>query len=233
MAGSRNVYELHGSVHRNICTRCGAVYTLAQLMRMDAVPVCPVCGGRVKPDVVLYEESARSGDDPGCGGCHSPRGPADRRGHIADGVSRCGFSLRIPRQPAGADQQDAYAARRHRQSGDSRSAGGCVFQGSAEGNGAATKLGLRQTLAAWNEVPRRFSMSKNPFGWFGGPQPSKCKANPATCAADSQACAARFPYGVSRPGSPWGERETPLFDMDRKCGCTVKQGLRCVPCLRA
>lgn len=57
MAGSRNVYELHGSVHRNICTRCGAVYTLAQLMRMDAVPVCPVCGGRVKPDVVLYEES--------------------------------------------------------------------------------------------------------------------------------------------------------------------------------
>ena len=57
MAGSRNVYELHGSVHRNICTRCGAVYTLVQLMRMDALPVCPVCGGRVKPDVVLYEES--------------------------------------------------------------------------------------------------------------------------------------------------------------------------------
>ncbi len=57
MAGSRNVYELHGSVHRNICTRCGAVYTLTQLMQMDAVPVCPVCGGRVKPDVVLYEES--------------------------------------------------------------------------------------------------------------------------------------------------------------------------------
>ena len=57
MAGSRNVYELHGSVHRNFCTRCGAAYTLEQLMQMDDVPVCPVCGGRVKPDVVLYEES--------------------------------------------------------------------------------------------------------------------------------------------------------------------------------
>lgn len=57
MAGSRNVYELHGSVHHNFCTRCGAAYTLEQLMQMDDVPVCPVCGGRVKPDVVLYEES--------------------------------------------------------------------------------------------------------------------------------------------------------------------------------
>lgn len=55
-AGSRNVYELHGSVHRNICRKCGAVYDLEQFMALDAVPVCRVCGGRVKPDVVLYEE---------------------------------------------------------------------------------------------------------------------------------------------------------------------------------
>lgn len=55
-AGSKNVYELHGSVHRNTCQKCGATYNLAQFMELDAVPVCRVCGGRVKPDVVLYEE---------------------------------------------------------------------------------------------------------------------------------------------------------------------------------
>lgn len=56
MAGSRRVYELHGSVHRNTCVRCGAKYDLAQFMRLADVPKCPKCGGRVKPDVVLYEE---------------------------------------------------------------------------------------------------------------------------------------------------------------------------------
>ena len=56
MAGSRAVYELHGSVHRNICRSCGAQYDLAQFMAMEHIPVCPRCGGRVKPDVVLYEE---------------------------------------------------------------------------------------------------------------------------------------------------------------------------------
>ena len=56
MAGSKNVYELHGSVHRNFCQKCRAGYDLAQFMAMDHVPVCPKCGGRVKPDVVLYEE---------------------------------------------------------------------------------------------------------------------------------------------------------------------------------
>ena len=56
MAGSRNVYELHGSVHRNTCQKCGARYTLAQMLTFGDVPKCPKCGGRVKPDVVLYEE---------------------------------------------------------------------------------------------------------------------------------------------------------------------------------
>ena len=56
MAGSKNVYELHGSVHRNFCQKCRAQYDLAQFMAMEHVPVCPKCGGRVKPDVVLYEE---------------------------------------------------------------------------------------------------------------------------------------------------------------------------------
>ena len=56
LAGSKTVYELHGSVHRNICRKCRAQYDLAQLMQMEHIPVCPKCGGRVKPDVVLYEE---------------------------------------------------------------------------------------------------------------------------------------------------------------------------------
>ena len=56
MAGSRNVYELHGSVHRNTCQKCGARYTLEELLTLGDVPQCPKCGGRVKPDVVLYEE---------------------------------------------------------------------------------------------------------------------------------------------------------------------------------
>ena len=56
LAGSKTVYELHGSVHRNYCRKCGAGYDLAQFMAMEHVPVCPKCGGRVKPGVVLYEE---------------------------------------------------------------------------------------------------------------------------------------------------------------------------------
>ena len=56
LAGSKNVYELHGSVHRNTCQKCGAQYTLEELLTLGDVPKCPKCGGRVKPDVVLYEE---------------------------------------------------------------------------------------------------------------------------------------------------------------------------------
>lgn len=54
-AGSKNVLELHGSVHRNHCTRCGAFYTLDDVLRSEGVPRCG-CGGVIKPDVVLYEE---------------------------------------------------------------------------------------------------------------------------------------------------------------------------------
>ena len=54
-AGSRAVLELHGSVHRNYCTRCGEFYTLEDVMAADGVPRCS-CGGIIKPDVVLYEE---------------------------------------------------------------------------------------------------------------------------------------------------------------------------------
>lgn len=55
-AGSREVLELHGSVHRNYCSRCGQFYSLEELMAMEEIPRCS-CGGVIKPDVVLYEES--------------------------------------------------------------------------------------------------------------------------------------------------------------------------------
>lgn len=55
MAGSREVLELHGSIHRNYCTRCGQFYDLDYVARSEGVPRC-ACGGTVKPDVVLYEE---------------------------------------------------------------------------------------------------------------------------------------------------------------------------------
>lgn len=55
-AGSRTVYELHGSVHRNTCVKCGRTYDLDYVIQSkDTVPRC-ICGGMVRPDVVLYEE---------------------------------------------------------------------------------------------------------------------------------------------------------------------------------
>lgn len=73
-AGSKTVYELHGSTLRNYCTRCGRKFTLDEAYKLacedrsdffknpdgtydPGVPKCPDCGGRIKPDVVLYEES--------------------------------------------------------------------------------------------------------------------------------------------------------------------------------
>ena len=54
-AGSRRVLELHGSVHRNYCERCGKFHDLDFILHSTGVPRCD-CGGTVKPDVVLYEE---------------------------------------------------------------------------------------------------------------------------------------------------------------------------------
>lgn len=55
-AGSRKVYELHGSVRRNHCRKCGAFYDLDYMLRTTGIPRCEKCGGIIKPDVVLYEE---------------------------------------------------------------------------------------------------------------------------------------------------------------------------------
>ena len=55
-AGSKTVYELHGSVHRNYCQACGRFYPVEAVAEAEGVPRC-ACGGVIKPDVVLYEES--------------------------------------------------------------------------------------------------------------------------------------------------------------------------------
>ena len=55
LAGSKNVFELHGSVHRNYCRSCRRSFTAEQMLKSKGVPVCD-CGGVIKPDVVLYEE---------------------------------------------------------------------------------------------------------------------------------------------------------------------------------
>ena len=59
-AGSKTVYELHGSVLRNHCMRCGKFYDFDHIMHTSGVPQCE-CGGTIKPDVVLYEESLDNG----------------------------------------------------------------------------------------------------------------------------------------------------------------------------
>lgn len=57
-SGSKNVLELHGSIHRNHCMKCGKSYSLDHIINSESiVPRCDICGGIVKPDVILYEES--------------------------------------------------------------------------------------------------------------------------------------------------------------------------------
>lgn len=59
-AGSKTVYELHGSVLRNYCEECHAFFDMKYILNSEGVPKCTKCGGPVKPDVVLYEEGLDS-----------------------------------------------------------------------------------------------------------------------------------------------------------------------------
>ena len=54
-AGSKTIYELHGTSFRNYCLNCGKEYTIEDILKVDGVPHC-TCGGIIRPDVVLYEE---------------------------------------------------------------------------------------------------------------------------------------------------------------------------------
>lgn len=55
-AGSKNVLELHGSVHRNFCMHCNKFFDAEYMKNSTGIPKCDACGGTIKPDVVLYEE---------------------------------------------------------------------------------------------------------------------------------------------------------------------------------
>ena len=59
-AGSKKVYELHGSVLRNYCENCGKFFDINYIIKSDGVPKCDKCNGPIKPDVVLYEEGLDS-----------------------------------------------------------------------------------------------------------------------------------------------------------------------------
>ena len=59
-AGSQNVFELHGSILRNYCVKCGKAHSAEFVKNADGIPICD-CGGIVKPDVVLYEEQLNDG----------------------------------------------------------------------------------------------------------------------------------------------------------------------------
>lgn len=69
-AGSRKVFELHGSVHRNFCLKCGKRYSAEFILKSEGIPRC-TCGGLVKPDVVLYGEPLD--EDTVAGAVHSIR----------------------------------------------------------------------------------------------------------------------------------------------------------------
>ncbi len=59
-AGSKNVLELHGSIHRNYCVDCHKYFELSFILSSEDIPECDACGGIIKPDVVLYEEALDS-----------------------------------------------------------------------------------------------------------------------------------------------------------------------------
>ena len=56
MAGSKTVYELHGTLYRNYCVKCYKQFDIDYIMNSEGIPHCDKCGGIVRPDVVLYEE---------------------------------------------------------------------------------------------------------------------------------------------------------------------------------
>ena len=61
MAGHKKVIELHGSVHKNYCENCKTRYSLSEILELPGqVPTCSICGGTVRPDVVLYEEGLKT-----------------------------------------------------------------------------------------------------------------------------------------------------------------------------
>ncbi len=95
-AGSQRVYELHGSIHRNHCLRCGRFYDAAFIRDSEGVPHCE-CGGIVKPDVVLYEEALDDEVVEGAIDAIECADPDDHRRHVVGGLPRCRAAAVFPR----------------------------------------------------------------------------------------------------------------------------------------
>lgn len=117
-AGSKNVYELHGSVHRNFCRKCRRFYDLKFVLRSQGVPRCPACGGIIKPDVVLYEEPL---DQQTMEAALLAIARADLL--LIGGTSLAvypggGPDPLLPGAASGAHQQKPHALRQERRSGD-------------------------------------------------------------------------------------------------------------------
>ena len=97
MAGSKKVLELHGSVHRNYCQKCGKFYDAAYMLHAEGIPRCS-CGGTIKPDVVLYEEGLDNGDFVRGGALHFRGRCADHRRHLPGWcIRRPGLVELLPR----------------------------------------------------------------------------------------------------------------------------------------
>ena len=104
-AGSQVVYELHGSIHRNYCEKCGRFYDAGFVKAAEGVPVCS-CGGRIKPDVVLYEEAldgTMNDNRKGCQGDFAGR-YADHRRHLSGCISGSRIYRLFSRKVSGSDQ---------------------------------------------------------------------------------------------------------------------------------
>lgn len=103
MAGSKRVYELHGSVHRNYCQKCGKFYDMEYMLHSEGVPRCE-CGGIIKPDVVLYEEGLDDATIRGAVPGHLPSGYADHRRNVPGGVSGSRIDRLFYRKASGGHQ---------------------------------------------------------------------------------------------------------------------------------
>lgn len=118
-AGSKVVYELHGSTLRNYCTRCGKFYPVSFIEEAagqgDGVPRCTECGGIVKPDVVLYEEGLDEATMENAIKAISVADTLIVGGHQFGGVPGGGAAAVLPRGNAGGHQQAAHPGGRHGQ----------------------------------------------------------------------------------------------------------------------
>lgn len=110
-AGSKRVYELHGSIYRNHCLRCGLSAAPEQIRDSEGLPRCTSCGGLIKPDVVLYGEPLDEAVVSAAGRSDCARRSAHRRRHIVNRLSGCRADRRVPRRRAGCHQPHAHGGR--------------------------------------------------------------------------------------------------------------------------